>query len=107
MSEVMEQAILRMPPECWSNDVLDQRQRHARYVQAADDLERLRAENETMFQEKTKLQDKNKEKLELLKDVLYPLCHNLSCQDGIVPRCRCQDCMVKRITAVVAAEEQK
>jgi len=107
MSSFMEQAILRMPPNCWSSDPLDQRQRHARYVAAADELERLRAENENLFKENVRLQNINKEKLEELKDVLYPLYHELSCQDGVVLRCRCKECVAKRINAMIAAEEQK
>lgn len=43
MSDVMLLGVLRMPPECWSNDPIDQMQRHARYMQAADELESLRA----------------------------------------------------------------
>lgn len=48
MSDVMEQAVLLMPPELWTNDAIDVRQRHARYVQAAKDLETLRKEKENL-----------------------------------------------------------
>ena len=42
MSEIMLNAVLRMPPELWSNEPLDIMQRHSRYVEAADELDRLR-----------------------------------------------------------------
>jgi hypothetical protein len=45
MSEIME-GVLRMPPDLWSGDALDVMQRHACYVQAADEITRLRAEVE-------------------------------------------------------------
>lgn len=48
MSELMEQAVLRMPPELWSDSPIDIQQRHERYVAAADELERLRARAERL-----------------------------------------------------------
>lgn len=45
MGETMEQGVLRMPPELWSDDIVDVMQRHARYIAAADELLRLRADN--------------------------------------------------------------
>lgn len=46
MSEAMQQAILRMPPECWRNEEpLDVGQRHSAYVAAADRLLELEREN--------------------------------------------------------------
>ena len=41
MSELMLQAVLRMPTELWSGDDLDVSQRYHRYMQAADELNRL------------------------------------------------------------------
>ena len=48
MSEIMLNAVLRMPPELWSNEPLDIMQRHSRYVEAADELDRLRAIEEML-----------------------------------------------------------
>lgn len=48
MGETMEQAVLRMPPELWTDDKIDVMQRHARYIAAADELLRLRAINEEL-----------------------------------------------------------
>ena len=52
MSDVNLLGVLRMPIECWNNSVIDQMQRHARYIEAAErieastkELEALRAEN--------------------------------------------------------------
>lgn len=42
MSNVMLDAILRMPPELWNGDNFDVIQRHSRYVQAADEIQALR-----------------------------------------------------------------
>ena len=44
MSEVM-QAVLRMPPSLWDGSEIDVLQRHGRYVEAAEKLEQLEAEN--------------------------------------------------------------
>lgn len=44
MSDVMLMGVLRMPPELWRDDPLDVAQRHSRYVQAADEIDRLRAD---------------------------------------------------------------
>jgi len=33
--------VLRMPPSCWDENELDRRQRHARYIEAADLIEAL------------------------------------------------------------------
>lgn len=41
MSEVMLLGILRLPPELWRDDPIDVAQRHARYVEAAEMIERL------------------------------------------------------------------
>jgi hypothetical protein len=43
MSDVMLQAVLRMPPSCWDEGCIDQAQRHARYIEAADRIEQLEA----------------------------------------------------------------
>jgi len=50
MSDTMILGVLRMPPEIWSDEELDKRQRHARYLEAArlivrmqDALEEIRA----------------------------------------------------------------
>lgn len=45
MSDVMLFGVLRMPPELWSGDPIDVTQRHSRYVQAADLIVELQAEN--------------------------------------------------------------
>jgi hypothetical protein len=37
--------VLRMPPDVWTNDPLDEMQRHSRYNEAADEIEALEAEN--------------------------------------------------------------
>ena len=44
MSEVT-QAVLRMPPSLWDGSEIDVLQRHGRYVEAAEKLEQLEAEN--------------------------------------------------------------
>lgn len=43
MSEITR-GVLRMPPELWGDDPLSVAQRHARYVEAADTIDRLQAE---------------------------------------------------------------
>ncbi len=48
MGEMMEQAVLRMPPELWSGDIVDVKQRHFRYIAAADALLRLRSVNASL-----------------------------------------------------------
>ena len=48
MGDAIFFGVLRMPPELWRDDDLDKRQRHARYVQAADEIEALRAEVERL-----------------------------------------------------------
>ena len=48
MGDAIFFGVLRMPPELWRDDELDKRQRHARYVQAADEIEALRAECERL-----------------------------------------------------------
>jgi hypothetical protein len=40
MSGQMLLAVLRMPPDCWDDGPIDVMQRHQRYVQAADEIER-------------------------------------------------------------------
>lgn len=52
MSDVNLLGVLRMPIECWNNSVIDQMQRRARYIEAADrieastkEIDALRAEN--------------------------------------------------------------
>lgn len=39
--EIMLQGVLRMPIDCWSNDIISVTQRHGRYIQAADKIESL------------------------------------------------------------------
>ena len=52
MSEVMQQGILRMPPECWMNgEPLDERQRYSAYVAAADRILELEDENAALREE--------------------------------------------------------
>lgn len=48
MGDAILFGVLRMPPELWRDDDFDKRQRHARYVQAADEIEALRAECERL-----------------------------------------------------------
>ena len=56
MSEVMQQGILRMPPECWMNgEPLDERQRHSAYVAAADRILELEDENAALREDKERL----------------------------------------------------
>lgn len=43
MSEITR-GVLRMPPELWGDDPLSVAHRHARYVDAADTIDRLQAE---------------------------------------------------------------
>ncbi len=51
MSDVMLFGVLRMPPELWQDSEIDKRQRYARYVEAADRIDRLTAENEVLRKE--------------------------------------------------------
>ena len=46
MNNQMLLAVLRMPIECWPNDHIDTMQRHQRYLEAADLIEALPAENQ-------------------------------------------------------------
>ena len=39
MSDVMLLGVLRMPPECWTGDPVDEAQRFGRYKQAAHRIE--------------------------------------------------------------------
>lgn len=48
MGDAIFFGVLRMPPDLWSDDPLDQHQRYSRYVQAADEIEALRAEVERL-----------------------------------------------------------
>lgn len=55
MSDTMLHGVLRMPPDCWRDDPIDQQQRYSRYIQASerieqqnDALETLKAENERL-----------------------------------------------------------
>lgn len=48
MGDTMLHGVLRMPPELWTNTPIDIQQRHSRYLEASDELARLRAENEAM-----------------------------------------------------------
>ena len=41
MSSVMPDAVLRMPPELWGDNLPDINQRHQRYIQAADRIQKL------------------------------------------------------------------
>ena len=52
MSEVT-QAVLRMPPSLWDGSEIDVLQRHGRYVEAAEKLEQLEAENERLLMSDT------------------------------------------------------
>jgi hypothetical protein len=45
MGMTMLLAVLRMPPELWDNGPIDQIQRHSRYVEAADLIEKFEADN--------------------------------------------------------------
>ncbi|KAB0668958.1 hypothetical protein F6V30_14060 [Oryzomonas sagensis] len=65
MSEIMLEAVLRMPIELWNNGPIDQMQRHSRYIQAADEIARLRAQ----VSELTKERDALKQQLSLLGPV--------------------------------------
>jgi len=58
VSDMMLDAVLRMPPDAWSGDPLDTLQRHARYVQAADELAALRAERDELRLQVESLQNK-------------------------------------------------
>jgi hypothetical protein len=44
----MTKGVLRMPPELWSNSALDVMQRHQRYVDAANTMDRQEAEIEKL-----------------------------------------------------------
>jgi predicted nuclease with TOPRIM domain len=57
MSDAMLHGVLRMPPDCWRDDPIDQQQRYSRYVQASGRIERqdealvtLKTENERLKQ---------------------------------------------------------
>jgi len=39
MSDTVLIGVLRMPPELWSNDIIDVQQRYSRYLEAADRLD--------------------------------------------------------------------
>ena len=43
MSLTMLIGVLRMPPELWDGSELDKFQRHSRYIEAADTIERMEA----------------------------------------------------------------
>lgn len=40
MGDTMLIGVLRMPPDLWSRDPMDIKQRHGRYIQAADRIEK-------------------------------------------------------------------
>lgn len=42
MSDAMLLGVLRMPPELWDESAIDVAQRHSRYLQAADEIVRLK-----------------------------------------------------------------
>lgn len=48
MSVEMLHAVLRMPPACWSDDPMDQQQRHSRYLDASELIERQAVEIERL-----------------------------------------------------------
>ena len=74
MSEVMQQGILRMPPECWMNgEPLDERQRYSAYVAAADRILELETENAALRKEKDKLE---LERCEMLRSWDLTINHN-------------------------------
>ncbi len=58
MSDTMLLGVLRMPPDCWTNDPIDIMQRHCRYVQAADEIERLQCEVKDWKEEAARLFEK-------------------------------------------------
>jgi len=41
MSDDMLHAVLRMPPHLWTNDYLDQVQRHQRYLEASNKIQSM------------------------------------------------------------------
>ena len=41
MSSEMLHGVLNMPPDCWSNDCVDEVQRHTRYVEASERIKEL------------------------------------------------------------------
>ncbi len=57
MSRTMLFGVLNMPPSMWSNDVLDQQQRHARYVYAAEVIEGQDKALEEMAEQRKTLQN--------------------------------------------------
>lgn len=48
MGDAILFGVLRMPPAIWGNDEMDKIQRYARYLEAADEIDRLRAEVERL-----------------------------------------------------------
>ena len=61
MSRMMLHAVLKMPHEVWSNDLLDKSQRNAKYHQASDVIEGLDIAIQKMTDERKILQDLLKE----------------------------------------------
>ena len=57
MSDLMLFAVLRMPPELWTGEAIDVRQRHARYIDAADRIEAQQSKIATLT-EQVRAQDK-------------------------------------------------
>jgi len=48
MSDLMLFAVLRMPSALWTDEPIDRNQRHARYIEAADRIERQNDEIERL-----------------------------------------------------------
>lgn len=48
MSDTILLGVLRMPTELWDGSNIDQQQRHARYVEAADIIESLKKDKERL-----------------------------------------------------------
>ncbi len=67
MSRTMLFGVLKMPPSAWSNDALDQQQRHARYFYAAEVIEG---------------QDKALEDMAKQQKILQNLLAEYACQTG-------------------------
>jgi hypothetical protein len=57
MSNVMLFGVLRMPPELWRSDPVDEAQRHGRYLQAADRIFELETAIEKTLDENDHLAD--------------------------------------------------
>jgi hypothetical protein len=83
MSEIME-GVLRMPPDLWSGDALDVMQRHACYVQAADEITRLRAEVEAANQSYGDLFNKRAKRVQDLQRAVYSALNRKCCPSAFM-----------------------